>query len=159
MPVYSTHLHDKDETKLFFNDFVRWLQLEGGLQQMCNYFHSYDLAGWDFRSPPMTKDKEDLMETETSQDQKAEKATLEILTLHKDKVFSLVDVQNTWGLSTYNARKVLLSSGFEKKKRRWGSKASVNGWVHSSYIQNNTYKGLSFFNATQVNPSLCLNNM
>ena len=57
------------------------------------------------------------------------------------------------------ALETLQKAGFEKKKRRWGSKAPVSGWVHSSYIQNNTYKGLSFFNATQVNPSLCLNNM
>ena len=79
------------------------------------------------------------MEAETSHDQKADKATVAILSLHKDKVFSLVDVQNTWGLSTYNAKQFLVRSSFEKKKRRWGSKAPVSGWVHSSYIQNNTY--------------------
>ena len=75
------------------------------------------------------------METETSQDQKADKATFEILTLYKDQVFSLVDVQNTRGLSPYNAKQVLLRSGFEKKKRRWGGKPPVSGWVHSSYIK------------------------
>ena len=96
---------------------------------------SYLATGWDFRSPPITKDKEDLMETETSQDQKADKATFEILTLHKDKVFSLVDVQNTRGLSPYNAKQVLLRSGFEKNKRRWGDKPPVSGWVHSAYIK------------------------
>ena len=118
VPIYSTHLEDKNESKLFFIKFVRWLQSEGGLQEMCDYLHSYDLAGWDFSSPPMTKDKQDLMETETSQEQLIEKAALEINTMHKNEVIMAIDVQNKWNLSQYNAVKALKRAGFAKVKKR-----------------------------------------
>ena len=56
IPFYSSHLIDQSETKQFFKRFVSWLNLEGGLQQMCNYMHSFKLSAWDFNSPPMTPD-------------------------------------------------------------------------------------------------------
>ena len=66
----------------------------------------------------MTKDKQDLMETETSQEQLIEKAALEINTMHKNEEIMAIGVQNKWNLCQYNAVKALNRAGFAKVKRR-----------------------------------------
>ena len=93
----------------------------------------------------MTKDKQDLMETETSQEQLIEKAALEINTMHKNEVIMAIDVQNKWNLSQHNAVKALKRAGFAKVKKRWEGKPPVNGWVQKENLVNGTCDSLSLF--------------
>ncbi|MDC0043113.1 hypothetical protein OAJ10_05080 [Paracoccaceae bacterium] len=86
---------------------------------MFNWLHNVDISEIDFRQTPMTTEKDELAEVQTSADRNIEKASIELTGRFKDTCFSLKDVQDYWKLSQPNAKIALANAGFISKKRRW----------------------------------------
>ena len=138
IPVYSTHLVNPDETKSFFLRFTDWLETEG-LQELADYFYNLDISSFNFRFPPHTSDKEDIMEIQTSSEDRTNKAAMQIGSFYKNYSFALDDVMGAWTLSQSNARQALIRAGFISVKRRWlaTDPNATNRWVHKSLNPDN----------------------
>ena len=138
VPVYSKHLHNPDKTKAFFSDLTTWLEEEGGLQVMANYLHSLSIENFNFRFPPHTQAKDEIMEVSTSSEDKVTTASMEINMSYKDCVFSLHSVMSEWQMKQSDARQALKGSGFIKVKRRWTEGSDpTNMWVHKTLVPEN----------------------
>ncbi len=81
VPVFSKHQSHQGETKAFYQRFADWLISEGGLQAMCDWLHQIDIAKYDFRSAPMTKDKQDTTVYETRSEGHMTRAVFELTEL------------------------------------------------------------------------------
>ena len=137
VPVYSKHLHNPDETKAFFSDLTTWLEEEGGLQVMANYLHSLSIENFNFRFPPHTQAKDEIMEVSTSSEDKVTTASMEINMSYKECVFSLHSVMSEWQMKQADAKQALLNAGFTKVKRQWGGINPTNMWVHKTLVPDN----------------------
>jgi hypothetical protein len=133
VPVYSKHLHTPDETKQFFASFTDWLEEQDGLQAMANYLHSLNVDNFDFRFPPHTAAKSEIMETTTSGEDNTTKAAMELKMQFDDCVVSLNDVVSQWLIKQSDAKHALRSAGFTSVKRRWAGDPT-NMWVHKSLV-------------------------
>ena len=116
VPVYSTHLHSPDETKAFFGDLTTWLEDEGGLQVMANYFTASTLKAFNFRFPPHTEAKDDITEVSTASEDRVTTASMEITWRYCDCVFALDSVMAEWQMKQSDAKQTLISSGFTQDK-------------------------------------------
>ena len=161
IPCFSRHLVNNSETPQFFSYFVNWLEEENGYQEMLNYLASVDLSKYSFRSPPLTKDKLDLMEDQPLSDQKMEQAALELNQSFRNYGFKLVDVRNHWGLSDHGAKTALKMAGFYNKKLRWiEGENSIGLWIHKSFNWRENKLGLELFcGIKNPHPTFLKNNM
>lgn len=139
VPVYSKHREQPDETKLFFAKLTEWLEEKDGLQELADYFYNLDISNFNFRYPPHTSDKEEIMEIQTSAEDKTNKAAMQIGSFYKEYSFALDDVMGEWVLSQSNARQALKRAGFTPVKRRWlaTDPNATNRWVHKSLNPDN----------------------
>jgi len=146
VPVYSTHLHSPDETKAFFGDLTTWLEDEGGLQVMANYFHNLNIKAFNFRFPPHTEAKDDITEVSTASADRVTTASIEITWRYCDCVFALDSVMAEWQMKQSDAIKALKSAGFIKIKRRWTEGLDpTNMWIHRSLVpENNKWSEVSY---------------
>ncbi|MDG2403994.1 MAG: hypothetical protein P8M25_03275 [Paracoccaceae bacterium] len=146
VPVCSKHLLSTSETKVFFGKLTDWLYKEGGLQQLCNYFHSQNIDDFDFRVPPSTVDKYEITEQQTASEDNVNTAAMVIADQYQDHVFSLTDVVQQWHISQSNARRALKLAGFARVKRRWTSGDNAHScWVHKSLIPaDNDWSNVSY---------------
>ena len=133
VPVYSTHHHCPDETKQFFGALTVWLEEHSGLQEMANYLHGLNIDNFDFRFPPQTLAKDEIMETSLSGEDNTTKAAMEITMQYGDCVISLNDVVSQWHIKQSDAKRALQSAGFISVKRRWVGNPT-NMWVHKSLV-------------------------
>ena len=131
VPTWSTVA---DDTKPYFKRFADWLNNEGGYQEMCNFLHSVDVSDIDFRNPPMTNDKQNLMVLETAQDAKGDSASV-YLAQNTDYVFKPAFVGREFKISVQQAQQALREAGFSPhEKRRWQKGAPpFTAWVHKSF--------------------------
>ena len=146
VPVYSTHLNCPDETKAFFGDLTTWLEQDGGLQEMANYLHSLNVETFNFRFPPDTEAKQQIMEVNTASEDRVTQASMEITLRYSECVFALDSVVSEWQMKQSDAKQALMSSGFIKIKRRWteGSSPS-NMWIHKNLVpENNKWSEVSY---------------
>ena len=79
VPVSSKHQSHQGETKVFYGRFSDWLTNEGGFQTMFDWLHQIDIAKYDFRSAPLTKDKEDTTVYETPAEGHMTRAIFELM--------------------------------------------------------------------------------
>ncbi|MDB4091713.1 DUF5906 domain-containing protein [Planktomarina temperata] len=133
VPVYSKHLNAPDETKQFFASFTDWLEEQDGLQAMANYLHSLNVDNFDFRFPPHTAAKSEIMETTTRGEDNTTKAAMELKMQFDDCVVSLNDVVSQWLIKQSDAKHALRSAGFTSVKRRWAGDPTYM-WVHKSLV-------------------------
>ena len=146
VPVYSKHLHSPDETKAFFCDLTTWLEDEGGLKVMADYFHNLNIKAFNFRFPPHTEAKDDITEVSTASEDRVTTASMEITWRYCDCVFALDSVMAEWQMKQSDAKQTLIGSGFTRIKRRWteGSSPS-NMWIHKSLVpENNKWSEVSY---------------
>lgn len=132
---FIEHSKSSEDSAEFFQKFATWLEQQDGYQIMCNWLHSLDISGANFRTPPITQAKLDLMEQETSAEGNMQLASLEIATTYRESAFMLKSVQDTWKLSQKSAITALRNAGFEGVKRRWitGQKPTTL-WIHKAFI-------------------------
>ena len=105
------------DNKTFFNVMANWLTNEDGLQEMCDYLHSVNLDGFDFRNPPMTNQKKNLMEVETSAESKTDLAMV-FLRSNPTYAFKLHSIQSHFKVSQYDAKQAMRKAGFERSARK-----------------------------------------
>ena len=137
VPAYSKHLESTNETKAFFRGFANWLEKSDGLQMIFDYLHSLDIRGYDFRSPPNTSAKDEIMEEQTATEDNTTSASIELYELYKNCVFSPTDVTHAWKITEPSARKALKNAGFVSVKRRWVSGKGINPtsrYVHKTLV-------------------------
>jgi hypothetical protein len=137
VPAYSKHLDNCNETKAFFRGFANWLEKSDGLQMIFDYLHSLDIRGYDFRSPPNTSAKDEIMEEQTATEDNTTSASIELYELYKNCVFSPTDVTHAWKITEPSARKALKNAGFVSVKRRWVSGKGINPtsrYVHKTLV-------------------------
>jgi len=137
VPAYSKHLDNCNETKAFFRGFANWLEKSDGLQMIFDYLHSLDIRGYDFRSPPNTSAKDEIMEEQTATEDNTTSASIELYELYKNCVFSPTDVTHAWKITEPSARKALMNAGFVSVKRRWVSGKGINPtsrYVHKTLV-------------------------
>ena len=137
VPAYSKHLDNCNETKAFFRGFANWLEKSDGLQMIFDYLHSLDIRGYDFRSPPNTSAKDEIMEEQTATEDNITTASMELSELYKHCVFSPTDVTHAWKITEPSARKALKNAGFVSVKRRWVSGKGINPtsrYVHKTSV-------------------------
>ena len=89
MPVFSKNQSHQGETKAFYQRFAAWLTNEGGFQAMCDCLHQIDIAKYDFRSAPMTKEKKYTTVYETRAEGHMTRAVFELTDL-ADKPYLFV---------------------------------------------------------------------
>jgi hypothetical protein len=135
---FSEHQQSEKETKQFFVKLTHWCNSENGYQEMFNWLHSVDISEIDFRQTPMTTEKDELAEVQTSADGNIEKASIELTGRFKDACFSLTDVQDYWKLSQPSAKIALANAGFISKKRRW-QKGLNPSW---RYVHKDRFEGV-----------------
>jgi hypothetical protein len=135
VPAYSKHLESTKETKVFFRGFANWLEKSDGLQMIFDYLHSLDIRGYDFRSPPNTSAKDEIMEEQTATEDNTTSASIELYELYKNCVFSATDVMHAWKITEPSARKALKNAGFVSVYRRWvSSNNATRRWVHKTLV-------------------------
>jgi hypothetical protein len=132
---FIEHSKSSEDSAEFFQKFATWLEQQDGYQIMCNWLHSLDISDANFRTPPITQAKLDLMEQETSAEGNTQLASLEIATTYRENAFMLKSVQDTWKLSQKSAVTALKNAGFEGVKRRWitGQKPTTL-WIQKAFI-------------------------
>jgi len=137
VPAYSKHLDNSNETKAFFRGFANWLEKSNGLQMIFDYLHGLDIRGYDFRSPPNTSAKDEIMEEQTATEDNTTSASIELFELYKSYVFSPRDVTHAWKITEPSARIALKNAGFVSVKRRWVSGKGINPtarYVHKTLV-------------------------
>ena len=135
VPTYSKHLDNSNETKAFFRGFANWLEKSDGLQMIFDYLHSLDIRGYDFRSPPNTSAKDEIMEEQTATEDNTTSASIELYEQYKHCVFSPTDVTHAWKITEPSARKALKNAGFVSVKRRWVSGNNPSSrYVHKTLV-------------------------
>ena len=135
VPAYSKHLESTKETKVFFRGFANWLEKSDGLQMIFDYLHSLDIRGYDFRSPPNTSAKDEIMEEQTATEDNTTSASIELYEQYKHCVFSPTDVTHAWKITEPSARKALKNAGFVSVKRRWVSGNNPSSrYVHKTLV-------------------------
>ena len=135
VPAYSKHLDNSNETKAFFRGFANWLEKSDGLQMVFDYLHSLEINDYDFRSPPNTSAKDEIMEEQTATEDNTTSASMELYKLYKDYVFSPTDVTHAWKITEPSARKALKNAGFVRVKRRWVSGNNPSSkYVHKTLV-------------------------
>jgi hypothetical protein len=161
VPAYSKHLDDSNETKAFFRRFANWLEKSDGLQMIFDYLHSLDIRGYDFRSPPNTSAKDEIMEEQTATEDNITTASMELSELYKHCVFSPTDVTHAWKITEPSARKALKTAGFIGIKRRWVSGKGINPtsrYVHKTLVPTDgnweTVKYTLFTRRIEDNPTI-----
>ena len=136
---------DLAEKDKFFSDLTKWLEEEGGFQEMCNWFNSLTPSIITFRQPPMTAEKAEIADDISSRDSKVEAASLELERYYSSFHFSTNNVSSAFKLNTPDARRALKGAGFVSDKRRWiSSQNPTHRWIH----KDNTDKNPSIY--TQV---------
>lgn len=160
IPCFSRHLVNNTETPQFYSSFVYWLEENDGYQQILNYLSSIDLSEYSFRSPPLTKDKLELMEHQTVADQKIEQASMELSHSFRNYGFKLVDVQNHWGISELSAKTALKNAGFFSKQLRWQEgQDQTRLWIHKSFDWKENKVGLELFSSRNYQRPTFLDNI
>jgi hypothetical protein len=159
VPTYSKHLDNSNETKSFFKGFANWLEKSDGLQTIFDYLQSLDIKNYDFRSPPNTPAKDEIMEEQTATEDNTTSASIELYELYKSYVFSPTDVTHAWKITEPSARKALKNAGFVRKKRRWLADSNASWrYVHKSLIPENsdwsTVQYNLFTRRTEDNPTI-----
>ena len=102
---------------------------------MADYFHNLKIETFNFRFPPHTQAKDEIMEVSTSVEDKVTTASMEINMSYKECVFSLTSVMSEWQMKQSDAKHALKSSGFIKVRRRWTEGLNPsNMWVHQSLV-------------------------
>jgi hypothetical protein len=102
-----------------------------------DYLHSLDIRGYDFRSPPNTSAKDEIMEEQTATEDNTTSASIELYEQYKHCVFSPTDVTHAWKITEPSARKALKNAGFVSVKRRWVSGKGINPtsrYVHKTLV-------------------------
>ena len=141
VPVFSKHQSHQGETKAFYQRFADWLTSEGGLQTMCDWLHQIDIAKYDFRSAPMTKDKQDTTVYETRSEGHMTRAVFELTDLADTPfLFIAAEVAGYFKLSDGDAQIALRQAGYiPRQKSHKGQKGRY--WVHPKNLQQ---KGCAF---------------
>ena len=113
VPVFSKHQSHQGETKAFYGRFADWLSNEGGFQAMCDWLHQIDITQYDFRSAPMTKDKEDTTVYETRSEGHMTRAVFELTDLaNKPYLFIAAEVAGYFKLSDGDGQIALRQAGY-----------------------------------------------
>ena len=134
VPTFSKHQENTQETKVFFSIFANWLESSNGLQEMTDYLYNLDISGYDFRSPPHTSAKEEIMEQNTTIEDNTSTASVELYAKYTGYVFALSDVVREWKIPQSAAKKALQEAGFQTHKVRWKELGNLNRWIHKSLV-------------------------
>ena len=108
IPTFSKVLPKNNQ---FYEDFAEWLEHEGGHQEMCDYLHSIDISALNFRKPPMTNDKKELMVLETSAESKQDMCVL-FLTQNKEYHFKADTLSTLYKITVTDAQQALREANY-----------------------------------------------
>jgi hypothetical protein len=135
VPVFSKHQGHQGETQAFYQRFSDWLTNEGGFQTMCDWLHQIDIAKYDFRSAPMTKDKEDTTVYETRSEGHMTRAVFELTDFaDTPSLFIAAEVAGHFKLSDGDGQAALRQAGYQSIQRSHnGQKARY--WAHPKHLQ------------------------
>lgn len=140
IPWFSTHAVSPAESKVWFTKtFAPWIKEPENLQEVINYLYSLDIRSISFNDPPMTDDKELLMETVSAPKDNRIVASMQIEAVYKDYVFALGVVKAEWKMTQGNARQALLDAGFVKYRRRWATN-TIDLYIHQSLLPDDPNK-------------------
>ena len=138
VPVFSKHQSHQGETKAFYQRFADWLISEGGFQIMCDWLHQIDITKYDFRSAPMTKDKQDKTVYQTRSEGHMTRAVFELTELADTPfLFIAAEVAGYFKLSDGDAQIALRKAGYiPRQKSHYGRKGRY--WVYPIHLQKNS---------------------
>jgi hypothetical protein len=139
VPVFSKHRSHQGETKAFYGRFADWLSNEGGFQAMCDWLHQIDITQYDFRSAPMTKDKEDTTVYETRSEGHMTRAVFELTDLaNKPYLFIAAEVAGYFKLSDGDGQIALRQAGYvTTQKSHKGKKGRY--WVYPKNLKRRAF--------------------
>ena len=102
---------------------------------MCDWLHQIDIAKYDFRSAPMTKDKEDTTVYETRSEGHMTQAVFELTDLADTPfLFIAAEVAGHFKLSDGDGQAALKTAGYVATQRHHkGRKARY--WAHPKHLQ------------------------
>ena len=135
VPVSSKHQSHQGETKVFYGRFSDWLTNEGGFQTMFDWLHQIDIAKYDFRSAPLTKDKEDTTVYETPAEGHMTRAIFELMDFADTPLlFIAAEVAGYFKLSDGDGQAAFGQAGYQTTQRSHkGRKARY--WAHPKLLQ------------------------
>ena len=135
MPVFSKHQSHQGETKAFYERFADWLSNEGGFQAMCDWLHQIDIAKYDFRSAPMTKDKEDTNVHVTRAKGHMTRADFELTDLADTPfLFIAAEVAGHFKLSDGDGQAALRQAGYQTIQRSHKEQIA-RYWAYPKHLQ------------------------
>ena len=135
VPVFSKHQSHQGETKAFYERFADWLSNEGGFQAMCDWLHQIDIAKYDFRSAPMTKDKEDTNVYETRAKGHMTRAVFELTDLADTPfLFIAAEVAGHFKLSDGDGQAALRQAGYQTIQRSHKEQIA-RYWAYPKHLQ------------------------
>ena len=135
VPVSSKHQSHQGETKVFYGRFSDWLTNEGGFQTMFDWLHQIDIAKYDFRSAPLTKDKEETTVYETPAEGHMTRAIFELMDFADTPLlFIAAEVAGYFKLSDGDGQAAFGQAGYQTTQRlHKGRKARC--WAHPKRLQ------------------------
>ena len=118
-----------------YQRFADWLSNEGGFQAVCDWLHKIDITKYDFRSAPMTKDKEYTTVYETRVEGHMTRAVFELTELTDTPfLFIAAEVSGYFKLPDGDGRAALRQAGYQTTQRSHkGRKARY--WAHPKHQQ------------------------
>ncbi|MDB3912678.1 DUF5906 domain-containing protein, partial [Paracoccaceae bacterium] len=135
VPVFSKHQSHQGETKAFYQRFADWLSNESGFQTMFDWLHQINIAKYDFRSAPMTQDKQDTTVYETRSEGHMTRAVFELTDLVGTPfLFIAAEVAENFKMSDGDAQIALRQAGYiPRQKSHKGKKGRY--WVHPKNLK------------------------
>ena len=108
---------------------------------MCDWLHQIDIAKYDFRSAPMTKDKQDTTVYETRSEGHMTRAVFELTDLaDKPYLFIAAEVAGYFKLSDGDGQAALRLAGYVADQRSHKGQR-IRCWVQPKYLHR---RGLRF---------------
>ncbi|WP_068544710.1 primase-helicase family protein [Thalassotalea crassostreae] len=132
VPTFIKHKESKEETQLFCEKFIKWLD-NGGLEYAYDYFHFVDIEKHNFNIAPDTEDKNKIAFDDLRDDFKDE---LNTLLRSGHEAFSLTELCEMFKgkLNQPMIRDALITNGYNKpsnasiyegQRKRWWTKPSL----------------------------------
>lgn len=135
VPVWSDHFNGsegKNETQAFFEKFAQYLHLEGGFQELRDWFEEVNISEYNFRMAPETQDKIDIsLKIEPSESRKSHLA-MWLRDKRDDKVLFTSSAlgRDNYPMTAVEVQTALKQAGFVPQVRKF------EGTKHNLWISN-----------------------